>query len=158
MADHGYPRCIAPDPEHCWSCGAPPDTRAGLCATCAAIDPDAVPDIADPDWPGNTKPLEAIFEAPPTTRTVRPVVALPAPCDGRYSLRVEREDGVPFGHPVTGQPMSGTQVYVERRDCPHAEFQTIAIIGGSADEVNAGLADQLEYASALPRSQPCPLA
>jgi hypothetical protein len=62
---HGSPAC--------WSCGQPAAIGAGaavagLCRHCAAIDADEVPDVHDPAWIGNTKPLEAIFEAPPGTR------------------------------------------------------------------------------------------
>ena len=55
----------------CWSCGELSGRPDGLCDECGAIDPTEVPDIRSPAWVGNTKPLEAIFVAPPGTRTVR---------------------------------------------------------------------------------------
>lgn len=61
------------DRAPCWSCGDLPAIIRpdGLCGPCGLIDPDEVPDIHDPAWAGNTKPLEAIFVAPPNARTVR---------------------------------------------------------------------------------------
>ena len=61
------------DTSTCWSCGTLPRILRpdGLCHDCGLIDAAAVPDIHDPAWTGNTKPLEAIFEAPPSARTVR---------------------------------------------------------------------------------------
>jgi hypothetical protein len=56
--------------DGCWSCGAPTSRPDGLCKPCSTIDADAVPDLNDPTWAGNTKPLEAIFEAPPNARDV----------------------------------------------------------------------------------------
>lgn len=57
--------------DECWSCGAIATRPDGLCADCGTIDAQAVPDMTSPTWKGNTKPLEAIFVAPPNARTVR---------------------------------------------------------------------------------------
>ena len=57
----------------CWSYGDPSTRPDGLCRDCGKIDPTEVPDIHDPAWAGNTKPMEAIFHAPPNARTVVPL-------------------------------------------------------------------------------------
>ena len=67
----------SPDaPVGCWSCGAVSllDAR-GLCrATCAAIDPHAVPDMSDQHWPGHTGhglSTSDVMVAAPNVRRVR---------------------------------------------------------------------------------------
>jgi hypothetical protein len=55
----------------CWSCGDTATRPDGLCRDCGTIDAQAVPDIHSPTWAGNTKPFEAIFEAPPSAKRVR---------------------------------------------------------------------------------------
>ena len=67
-ADAAY---LATITDGCWSCGASATRPDGLCADCGAIDPDGVPDLSDPDWKGNTKPFEAIFEAPPSAKRIK---------------------------------------------------------------------------------------
>lgn len=54
----------------CWSCGDAASTPNGLCSDCATINQSDVPDIHDPNWVGNVKPLEAIFVAPPNVKRV----------------------------------------------------------------------------------------
>lgn len=62
---------LASTSDACWSCGAAATRPDGLCRDCGQIDGSAVPDIHDPKWAGNTKPMQAIFEAPPTAKRVR---------------------------------------------------------------------------------------
>ena len=57
--------------SECWSCGEATSRPDGLCKPCSTIDADAVPDIRNPKWAGNTKPFEAIFVAPPNAKRVR---------------------------------------------------------------------------------------
>lgn len=57
--------------DSCWSCGDATTRPDGLCKPCSTIDGDAIPDMTDQNWKGNTKPFEAIFVAPPNARAVR---------------------------------------------------------------------------------------
>ncbi len=61
---------LAASSPDCWSCGEAATRPDGLCRDCGTIDAQAVPDITSPTWKGNTKPMEAIFVAPPNARRV----------------------------------------------------------------------------------------
>ena len=87
-----------PTSPECWSCGEVASTPAGLCADCASIDQEAVPDIHDPNWAGNVKPFEAIFCVPQReARPMRGVDRSAAPV-ARHGLPPGRFRGGGRGH------------------------------------------------------------